>query len=124
MEATVERFESGGLPVRLAVRGASADLPPEVVAIVSRVLGEALANVARHARAQRAFVDVRCEGERLELRVEDDGIGFDLVHGGGSRRGPLRPAHHARARAFRRWNLRVGPRPGGGTRVVLRIPIR
>jgi signal transduction histidine kinase len=124
VEATVERFESGGLPVRLVVRGACADLPPEVVAIASRVLGEALANVARHARAQRAFVDVRCEGERLELRVEDDGIGFDPSTGADRAEGHF-GLHIMRERARSGGGTcDVGPRPGGGTRVVLRIPIR
>ena len=124
VEAAVERFESGGLPVRVTVRGAAAELPPEAVAIVSRVLGEALANVVRHARATQALVDVRVEGERLELRVEDDGTGFDPAAGVDHADGHF-GLHIMRERARSGGgSCEVGPRPGGGTRVLLRIPVR
>lgn len=39
-------------------------------------LGEALANVARHARATRADVEVLVGGTEVRLRVLDDGIGI------------------------------------------------
>jgi signal transduction histidine kinase len=44
---------------------------------IYRVAQEALANVARHARASRVTVALTTEGRRLELRVTDNGGGFD-----------------------------------------------
>ena len=42
-----------------------------------RVLQEALTNVARHARAARVAVAIDAGAREIELRVEDDGRGFD-----------------------------------------------
>jgi signal transduction histidine kinase len=39
---------------------------------------EALRNIERHAKATRAAVTLRTiEATQLQLRIEDDGIGFD-----------------------------------------------
>ena len=43
-----------------------------------RVAQEALTNVIRHAGATRVDVELRIAGDRLELRVRDDGTGFDV----------------------------------------------
>ncbi|MET0768440.1 MAG: ATP-binding protein [Solirubrobacteraceae bacterium] len=124
VEATAERFERDGPPVRVTVRGAAADLPPESVAVVSRVLGEALANVARHASADHAFVDVRVEGQRLELRVEDDGVGIDLDACADRADGHFGLSLMRERARTSGGTCQIGPRPGGGTRVVLRMPLR
>ncbi len=42
-----------------------------------RVAQEALTNVARHARAARAWVELRRRDAEVELTVRDDGVGFD-----------------------------------------------
>ncbi|MEV6009559.1 sensor histidine kinase [Streptomyces sp. NPDC051976] len=71
------------LPVRLTV-----EMPrraaPTVEAVAYFVVSEALANVAKHARAHRVEVVVRGTGDRLVVTVEDDGIGgADLSRGTG-----------------------------------------
>ncbi|MGC7405728.1 7TM diverse intracellular signaling domain-containing protein [Pandoraea pneumonica] len=49
-----------------------------------RILQEALTNVLKHSRASRVQIDVRHhadrDGKRITLRVEDNGIGFDIGH--------------------------------------------
>jgi two-component sensor histidine kinase len=122
VETTVARFDRSGTPVRLSVRGAAADVSPQTVAVVTRVLGEALTNVTRHAHAGQAVVSVRVEGERLELVVEDDGAGFDtrtVADRGDGHFGLTIMRERARGCG---GDCEVGPRPGGGTRVVLRVP--
>jgi signal transduction histidine kinase len=60
-----------------------AQLPLGAQEAIFRVIQEALANVARHARAKRVIVDIRIppssNGGREQLRVsiQDDGQGFD-----------------------------------------------
>lgn len=47
--------------------------------VADQVLGiarEGLSNVRRHARAERATLDIRTRGDDIELAIEDDGIGF------------------------------------------------
>jgi two-component system, NarL family, nitrate/nitrite sensor histidine kinase NarX len=123
VEATAARFDDGGLPVRLSVRGAAADVGPETVAVVSRVLGEALANVVRHASARQAMVSVRVEGERLELVVDDDGRGFDPVQASGRDDGHFGLSIMRERARDCGGECEIGPRPGGGTRVAMRVPV-
>lgn len=52
------------------------DVAPAVETAAYRIAGEALANVARHARAGRVKVEVRAGDDALTLRVADDGTGF------------------------------------------------
>jgi signal transduction histidine kinase len=44
-----------------------------------RVLQEALTNVAKHARASRVRVSLKCGAKHVRLTVTDDGCGMDLV---------------------------------------------
>ncbi len=53
-----------------------ARLPAEAALAVFRVAQEALANVARHARASHAEVRIDCSTRHLTLTVSDDGIGL------------------------------------------------
>jgi signal transduction histidine kinase len=52
-------------------------LPQEVEITCFRVAQEALTNIMRHARATRVRIDVYRHSEELELRITDDGVGFD-----------------------------------------------
>jgi signal transduction histidine kinase len=75
------------LPVTLTIDG-KCSLAPDAHVMLYRIAQEALNNVAKHAGASRASVSLWCaptqpavqddEGIRaLELRIEDDGRGFD-----------------------------------------------
>jgi two-component system nitrate/nitrite sensor histidine kinase NarX len=52
-------------------------LPAEVQVAFYRVCQEALNNVAKHAKASRVQIDLNHEGTAIELRIRDDGKGFD-----------------------------------------------
>ena len=84
------------------------------------VAADALANVARHARARRAKVSLRRDDEAVVLEVSDDGVGYDTataVTGLGLR--------NMRERAFNAGaRLDVTSALGGGTSLELRIPLR
>jgi NarL family two-component system sensor histidine kinase LiaS len=58
-------------------QGNDALLPPGVAEALYRVAQEALYNVARHARATRVDVNLRCIPENVSLTIEDNGVGFD-----------------------------------------------
>jgi signal transduction histidine kinase len=71
------------VPVELDVR-ADRRLPEPVEVAAYYVAAEALANVAKHARASVAHVDVDVRDDVLHLRVRDDGIGgADPARGSG-----------------------------------------
>jgi signal transduction histidine kinase len=63
--------------VQLLTEGALAGQrwKPDIEGVGYSFVQEALTNVAKHARATRAVVALRAEGERLVLEVADDGHG-------------------------------------------------
>ncbi|WP_405005740.1 sensor domain-containing protein [Kitasatospora purpeofusca] len=62
------------VPVRLDVR-AEPRPPAAVEAVAYFVVSEALTNVAKHARARNAWVEIRRAGDRLTVTIGDDGRG-------------------------------------------------
>ncbi|MEU9077005.1 GAF domain-containing sensor histidine kinase [Kitasatospora sp. NPDC004745] len=73
-----EEAQAGlGFPPRLSMEGLlDTDVPAEVADHVVAVLGEALSNAARHARAGRIEVVLQATGSRVVLTVQDDGVGI------------------------------------------------
>lgn len=68
----VERAAPAGLVVTKVIEGQVRSLPAAVELAAYRVVQEAITNVVRHAGASRARV-VITYGDRLSVRVEDDG---------------------------------------------------
>jgi signal transduction histidine kinase len=62
------------VPVRLTVDVAGR-CDPSIEAVAYFVVSEALANIARHSRAARAWVAVVRTADRLRVTVTDDGVG-------------------------------------------------
>jgi signal transduction histidine kinase len=92
------------------------------VAQVLRFAREALSNVARHASATHVEVTLELRDGGTELRIRDDGRGFDTA-------APAPPGHHGlgnmRARAVELGaTLEVDSRPDAGTTVRLWVPAR
>ena len=114
----IEAAQAGPLEVTVSENAASP--PPEVSTEISRCVGEALRNVARHAGTGRAHVSVRDTGNGLVVEVSDQGRGFDPRLVAASRRG-IRESILGRMEAVG-GDAEVISAPGEGTRVVLRWP--
>jgi PAS domain S-box-containing protein len=93
-------------------------LPVSVEAACYFVTAEALTNVAKHASASEAHVDVRIDDEFVVLTIADDGRGGARVAPGHGLGGL-----HDRVAAFG-GSLEVSSPPGGGTTVRATIPLR
>jgi signal transduction histidine kinase len=85
---------------------------------VFRIAQEALHNALRHARAARIAVRLRCDEERLELTVADDGVGFDVAAVRSRRLGLTTMAERAGAID---GDLEIASAPGAGTTVRLLV---
>jgi len=66
-----------GLPVVYRNRLADAQLPDASAVALFRIVQEALSNIERHARAGTVRIDLGPDAQGVQLRVEDDGIGFN-----------------------------------------------
>jgi two-component system sensor histidine kinase UhpB len=78
LEGQVRRFgDQHGIEAMLRTEGESDTIGDDQQLVVYRVAQEALANVARHAEATEVQVDLFANGHGVDLRVSDNGRGFD-----------------------------------------------
>ena len=86
-----------------------------------RTVQEALANVAKHAQAHRVTIEMRRDtGGSVELRVMDDGVGFDV---GAGRLGLGLLGIRERVVPLG-GSVEIRSRPGHGTELTISIPAR
>jgi signal transduction histidine kinase len=124
IEALKKQCEALALRTGAAVRFEPVTLPaqgllrPGAHETIYRVAQEALANVARHARATRVTLSAHTDPGRFELRIADDGQGFD----GTTRRSGMGISNmETRAAGIGgRVSITSGP---SGTQVRLLVPL-
>ena len=56
-----------------------AEIPEHLKTVIYRVIQEALNNIAKHSQAKKVILSLTKRKGQLELRVEDNGVGFDAV---------------------------------------------
>ncbi len=115
--------DTSGIRVKLTL--AAADPPVAVRYELSRILQEALRNIAQHASANLVELILVRDARALRLVIRDDGHGFDLPRD----LSVLRADHHygilgmqERARTID-GTLRVNSTPGRGTRIEVSVPL-
>lgn len=99
------------------------NLPTSVSRSLFLTTQEALANIARHARASQVFISLTRENERtIALRIRDDGVGFDVQsknysvgHGLSNMRARAEDLNGA---------FEITSVPGEGTSILLVLPIK
>lgn len=116
----VEQAAAAGLAVEVAAEGTPRALPPGADLAAFRILQEALTNVVRHSSAHTARVGLIWQPRALELRVDDEGPATGGA-AGGSGNGLVGMRERAAALG---GTIEAGPRPGGGFRVVARLPLK
>jgi signal transduction histidine kinase len=100
-------------------------LSSDVKTNLYRIVQEALHNIAKHARADRAKVLIEGGGDLVELSIEDDGIGFNLeklktIEALGTGMGMVGMKERA---AVMGAELTVDSKPGSGTKIRVRVPV-
>ena len=109
-----------GLEVRLAIE--RMELTPEMTNDLFRIAQEAVVNVGRHADASRVELSLRSVDSQVELRVADDGKGFDGA------RPASEPGHLGLQSMRERAELIDGEleieSSSRGTRVLVRAPLQ
>lgn len=112
--------ERSHIEPQLSVRGIPR-VPRNVAHHLRRMIGEALNNVYRHARASVVQVAIDARADQVRLQVQDDGVGFDP--------GEVEPLKsfglsgmRERARLINA-RLTVDSAPGRGTTLIIEAPL-
>jgi two-component system NarL family sensor kinase len=116
-----------GFEVRLAIE--RLELPPEVTGDLFRIAQEAVVNAGRHAEATQVEISLRRLGDQVELRVADNGHGFDGMNGlNGINGAGSEPGHLGLASMRERAELLDGElqieSSDRGTRVLVLAPLK
>jgi signal transduction histidine kinase len=118
LDRLVAGAEATGLPVSAKVEGTPRPLPAGTDLAAFRIVQESLTNVTRHAGPASATVLVRYGKDDLTVQVDDNGKGAGPNGAGGNGIRGMRERVAALG-----GELTTGPRPGGGFRVLARLPI-
>lgn len=102
------------------------EVSKEVEVTCFRIVQEAVTNVVRHARAKRLEVDLRTDGSCLRLAVRDDGVGFDAhtLQATAPVERRLGLVGMSERAQYVGGELEIDSRPGAGTLVCARFPLR
>jgi signal transduction histidine kinase len=121
LERLAEKFRAEhALPVAVSSRAEGLHLSASTQHLLLRIAQEALYNAWKHARAKSVQIDLAASGSQLELRITDDGLGFDPG---------LVPAGHVGLESIRERarvlgaHLKIDSSPGHGARVTVQLPL-
>lgn len=129
--AAAER-QPGAPGLELRVDGSARELEPAQIETLHRGAQSLVANVLRHARAERCVLTLAWWEDRVSLDVADDGIGFDpatVTTRAASGNGPERVDGGDGLRLLRRrlasadGTVSIDSAPGEGTTVGLVLPL-
>jgi signal transduction histidine kinase len=126
LEGAVEWYvqqvrEQTGLTITYEKQGEAVKaLPTETAIHVYRILQESLNNVVRHANSAVAWVRLRRDAGKLELEVEDRGVGLPPETG---RRDGLGLVGMRERAELVHGRLTLSRPPEGGTQVRLEVPL-
>ena len=111
-----------GITTEFTLTGDAVPLHPDIEVAILRTAQEALANVAKHARATRVGLTLSYMGDVVTLDVRDDGVGF-RVPAGSDVRGTGFGLSAMRQRVHRvAGTLAIESEPGAGTAGSARVP--
>jgi two-component system nitrate/nitrite sensor histidine kinase NarX len=104
------------IPISVTVAG-EGKLPADVQVALYRLCEEGLNNIAKHAEASRVDIQLEYETGGVELRIRDDGRGFDPEQ--------TSPGHYGMSMMRERATdvgatLSIISQPGLGTEIVIR----
>jgi len=105
----------GGVAVHLDL--AAEGFGVETDGVIYRLVQEGLTNAARHGAAKHAWITITSDGGEIRVIVEDDGVGFAAIDGGGLGLKGMRERL-----ASLSGSLMLSTRPGGGTRLAAAMP--
>ncbi|KAB8140100.1 YHS domain-containing protein [Chloroflexia bacterium SDU3-3] len=118
----IQRHPAQGVEASVAQQGAARRLAPQSELAVFRIVQEAWANIARHARASRVEIRLRYATDGLHLTIVDDGQGFTPPAPDSAAEGHWGLRGMRERAELTGGTLDVRSQPGQGTALAVFIP--
>jgi signal transduction histidine kinase/ABC-type uncharacterized transport system substrate-binding protein len=127
LKELIQNFsEKTRIPIYFDVDALDNGFRPETEIVLYRIFQEALTNIYKHARAEKVWIKVCRQVNRLTISIKDDGQGFDSNRHRASEpavaRGMGLSALELRSRMIGA-DLKILSQPGEGTEINLFVPI-
>jgi PAS domain S-box-containing protein len=116
-----EITENTAVRVETVVLGTPRPLALGIQENLLRIAQEAMNNAMQHAKANEVRVELSYESNAANLRIADDGVGFETGKAGGTRGFGLSIMNERAAEMGAQFHLQS--RPGEGTRVEVHVPV-
>ena len=113
-----EFAEQTGITVHDQLDAVALDADSELV--IYRLVQEAITNIGKHARARQVWIRLTAHGERVEVSVRDDGVGFDPTLRQASSHGLIGMRFRVEAHG---GTLHLRSAPGQGTSIEVFLPV-
>lgn len=119
-------LERPGMTATVAVEQPAVRLPKPIEVALFRIIQEAVNNIARHSAANRAQIHLGFNGGRANLRINDDGKGFDAER----LLGPDAPVTSTGLLGMQErvkllnGTINIKSQVGRGTEILVDVPIR
>jgi signal transduction histidine kinase len=85
-----------------------------------RILQEQLRNISKYANATKLEVEVLIHNNKLEMRVSDNGVGFDVKNV----KGGIGLANMKRRAELFSGKIEIDASPGNGCEIAIEIPLQ
>ncbi|NLO89985.1 MAG: histidine kinase [Clostridia bacterium] len=115
------RDSSSSLVFEFKSVGRSCRYPSAVEVAVFRIIQEAVNNALKHSKASTLRIILETQPSMIAAAIKDDGIGFNE---GSIREDSLGIKGMRERAALLKGDIKIISRPGKGTEVVLKIPVR
>jgi signal transduction histidine kinase len=126
VESLCEKYqEDCGIKVVFMNDGKKKQIDEDLRGTLYTMVRELLLNVAKHANAKNVVVSVERVEENIEIRVEDDGAGFDLAQAclPSGKKSCLGLFSIKQRIEYLGGTLNTDSEPGRGTRITLLVPM-
>ncbi len=120
LRALCEEFQRArGIETIFETSASDEDASEQAAMCLYRVLQESLMNIAKHSDSARAHVSLTRKADQLEMRVRDEGRGFNPQAEGRQGIGLINIEERVR---LLEGTLLINSHPGNGTEIVVRVP--
>jgi signal transduction histidine kinase len=120
LRALCEEFQRAhGIETVFEASASDRDASEQAAMCLYRVLQESMMNIAKHSGSARAYVRLTRQADQLEMRVRDEGRGFNPDAGNGQGIGLMNIEERVR---LLNGTLLINSHPGSGAEIIVRVP--